>query len=99
MQISMDIARAPMSRAKPESTPKRFHLPHFSLVTLVVVCLSLVGLLGYLDFRTGYEQSLFLFYLVPIALATWFGNRLLGFAFAVASLAAWVASDVAAGVP
>jgi signal transduction histidine kinase len=68
-------------------------------VALLTVCILLVALLGYLDFMTGYEQSLLLFYLVPIALATWFEGLFFGLAFCILSLAAWVVSDIAAGIP
>jgi signal transduction histidine kinase len=56
-------------------------------------------LLGYLDYLTGYEQSLLLFYLVPIALATWFGGLAFGLIFSGLSLCAWVLSDIFAGIP
>lgn len=68
-------------------------------VALTMVCLLAVALLGYLDFLTGYEQSLLLFYLIPIALATWFEGLLFGLTFCALSLGAWVASDIFAGIP
>jgi signal transduction histidine kinase len=70
-----------------------------SRLALVASCLVITGVLGYLDYVTGYEQTFLLFYLAPIALATWFGSFAIGFAFSVSSIAAWVISDVAAGVP
>ncbi len=70
-----------------------------SRLALGVFCLVITGALGYLDYVTGYEQTFLLFYLAPIALATWFGSFGLGFAFSVLSIAAWVVSDVVAGVP
>jgi signal transduction histidine kinase len=70
-----------------------------SRVGLISVCLFLIALLGYLDFLTGYEQSLLLFYLAPIALATWFEGLALGLGLCALSLGAWVASDIAAGIP
>ena len=66
---------------------------------LVAVCLLITAGLGYVDYLTGYEQTFLLFYLVPIGLGTWFGSFWLGFTFSVLSILAWVASDVAAGVP
>jgi signal transduction histidine kinase len=68
-------------------------------VSLAAGCIILICLLGYLDYLTGYEQSLLLFYLVPIALATWFGDLAFGFIFSALSLGAWVMSDVLAGIP
>jgi signal transduction histidine kinase len=67
--------------------------------SLTGACLLLTGLIGYLDYLTGYERSLLLLYLLPVSLAAWFGN----FAFALAMVAVCVSvsvvSDVAAGIP
>jgi signal transduction histidine kinase len=75
--------------------------PRFTLSRkwLVVVCLLLVGIVGYIDYLTGYEHSLHLFYLLPISLAAWFGSFVLGFAVVIISVIAWVLSDLAAGIP
>jgi signal transduction histidine kinase len=70
-----------------------------SPLALGAFCLLITGALGYLDYVTGYEQTFLLFYLAPVALATWFGTFALGLAFSALSIAAWVLSDVAAGVP
>ena len=70
-----------------------------SRLALVTVCVVITAGLGYVDYLTGYEQTFLLFYLVPIALGTWFGGFWLGFTFSVLSILAWVTSDVAAGVP
>ena len=55
-------------------------------------------IVGYLDYLTGYEQSLLLFYLMPIALARWFGGLIFGLIFSVASVITWVVADLLAGV-
>ena len=75
--------------------------PRFTLSRkgLVVVCLFLVGIVGYIDYLTGYERSLLLFYLFPISLAAWFGSLVFGFAIVIISVIAWVLSDLAAGIP
>lgn len=70
-----------------------------SRLGLTMTCVVLIALLGYLDFLTGYEESLLLFYLIPIALATWFEGLVFGLIFGALSLSAWVASDIAAGIP
>src|SRR5947209_2507682 len=67
--------------------------------TLVAVCFVITAGLGYVDYLTGYEQTFLLFYLVPIGVATWFGNFWFGISIAGLSITAWVVSDVAAGVP
>jgi signal transduction histidine kinase len=69
-----------------------------SRAILFTLCLIFIGLLGYLDYLTGYEQSLLLFYLVPIALATWFGGLIFGLFISLISVVAWVASDIFAGI-
>src|SRR5262245_58032636 len=70
-----------------------------SLVILVALCLCAVGIVGYVDYLTGYERPLLLFYLLPIWLATWFGSLRIGLGVAVISVAVSVLSDVAAGIP
>jgi signal transduction histidine kinase len=56
-------------------------------------------LVGYVDYLTGYERSLLLFYLVPISLAVWFGNFAFGLAVVVVCVLVSVLSDLAAGIP
>jgi hypothetical protein len=80
------------------------NLPSFTRLTLsrkalVIVCLFLVGIIGYIDYLTGYERSLLLFYLLPISLAAWFGSLALGLAIVAVSVAVWKLSDLAAGIP
>jgi signal transduction histidine kinase len=71
----------------------------FSRTALVVGCLFFVSIVGYIDYLTGYERSLLLFYLLPISLATWFGSLILGLAIVIVSVAASILSDLAAGTP
>ena len=66
---------------------------------ILSMALLLIGVIGYLDYATGYEQSLLLFYLVPVALAIWFGNVWSGLIFSVLSVSASGVSDVASGIP
>src|SRR4029450_84859 len=66
---------------------------------LIAACLVLVVIIGYIDYVTGYERPLLLFYLLPIALATWFGNLLIGLIISILGIAAWMWSDLAAGIP
>jgi signal transduction histidine kinase len=75
--------------------------PHFtfSRKRLAIVCLLLVGAVGYIDYSTGYERSLLLFYLLPISLAAWFGSLVFGFAIVIIGLTAWVVANRAAGIP
>lgn len=50
-----------------------------------------------IDYLTGYEVSMSLFYLGPIALAAWYSGRRSGFAIALLSCLAWFLADQAAG--
>ena len=71
----------------------------FCWKALVITCLFLVGVVGYVDYLTGYERPLLLFYLLPISLAAWFGTFFMGLGIAVISIAVSMLSDVAAGIP
>jgi signal transduction histidine kinase len=71
----------------------------FSRRFLAVACPVLAGLVGYVDYLTGYERSLLLFYLVPISLAVWFGNFAFGLAIVVLCVVVSGLSDLAAGLP
>jgi signal transduction histidine kinase len=77
------------------------HLPRFLLCwkALLITCLFLVGAVGYVDYLTGYERPLLLFYLLPISLAAWFGGFRTGLGIAVVSVGVSMLSDVAAGIP
>ena len=64
-------------------------------VTLGVV---LVLVLGVVDYKSGYEVSLSLFYLVPIFLVVWYTDGRLGLVLAFASTIAWFTADYSAGL-
>jgi signal transduction histidine kinase len=66
---------------------------------LIATCFSLVAIVGYVDYLTGYERPLVLFYLLPISLATWFEGLLVGLGISVLSIAVSMLSDLAAGIP
>jgi signal transduction histidine kinase len=81
------------------ATLRDFSTFTFSLRFLAVACPVLAGLVGYVDYLTGYERSLLLFYLVPISLAVWFGNFAFGLAIVVVCIVVSGLSDLAAGHP
>src|SRR5438093_10369774 len=66
---------------------------------LIAVCILLVAVVGYIDYVTGYERPLLLFYLLPISLAVWFGSLLFGLSVAVIAIVVWMWSELAAGSP
>ena len=58
---------------------------------------ALLCLVGVADYLTGYEVSFSLFYVIPIALVTWFTTARLGMVFAVASAMVWLIADIVSG--
>jgi diguanylate cyclase (GGDEF)-like protein len=57
----------------------------------------LIGLIGFGDFKTGYEIGSSLFYVIPIAIITWLTNRWLGLAASTVCALVWCLADVASG--
>jgi signal transduction histidine kinase len=97
MEASVELAVPPSLVSKPEAARWGSEFS-FSRVGLSSICVGLIIFLGYLDYLTGYEQSLLLFYLVPIAMAVWFGGLIFGLIFSVFSVGVWTASDIFAGI-
>ena len=64
-----------------------------SLVVLPAA-VFVVGLVGVADFLTGSEISFSIFYVAPIALAAWYGGRLVGIVTAGLACVAWLAADL-----
>jgi diguanylate cyclase (GGDEF)-like protein len=65
----------------------------------VIVGIVLIAGVGAIDLLTGYEIAFSLFYLIPIALITWFAGKQLGIAASICSALAWSIADVMAGHP
>jgi diguanylate cyclase (GGDEF)-like protein len=57
----------------------------------------LVGLIGLLDYATGPELSFAIFYLVPIALAAWWGGFAQGILMSMACAFSWQMVEIAEG--
>jgi signal transduction histidine kinase len=66
---------------------------------VLIGCLFGVCAVGYLDYASGFENSMLLFYLAPIAIATWYSDIWWGVSIALCSVVASWISDVAAGIP
>jgi diguanylate cyclase (GGDEF)-like protein len=58
-----------------------------------------VAMVGGVDYLSGYEVSMSLFYLGPVALAAWYSGGWTGAAIAVISCVGWFMADMAAGHP
>ncbi len=54
---------------------------------------GLLAVITWIDYLTGYELGLFVFYFIPVGLAAWYGSRAAGLALAVASAACWYVAD------
>jgi diguanylate cyclase (GGDEF)-like protein len=55
------------------------------------------GLVGWVDFLTGLDYSMAVFYLIPVSIATWFGGKWIGIAISFASAVAWLLAVLAGG--
>jgi len=62
-----------------------------------VVGITIIGLLGILDYTTGNELTLSLFYLIPIVLVTWVVDRDTGLFMSFISGLALLGAEIAAG--
>jgi diguanylate cyclase (GGDEF)-like protein len=64
---------------------------------IAAIAFALVIFLGVIDYYIGYEISFSLFYLMPIALASWFNKRMFAMIICVFSALVWILADIAAG--
>jgi signal transduction histidine kinase len=65
----------------------------FSKILATALALTIVALIASFDYATG-DFSMALFYVAPVALATWYAGRLSGWCIALTSAAAWLATDL-----
>jgi signal transduction histidine kinase len=65
--------------------------------TQLLLGVSLMILLGIIDFVTGPELSFSIFYVLPISLAAWYINRRAGIAFSLTSAVLWLSADLLGG--
>jgi signal transduction histidine kinase len=69
----------------------------YSKPLLMVLSLALVAVVGVVDWATGYELSIFVFYLIPVALAVWYVGNRFGVLTSLLCVIAWVLADLKAG--
>jgi len=60
-------------------------------------CFLLQGLLGWLDYITGYEMSFFVFYSVPVGIAAWYVGRWPAIGVALGATVSWLLADYFGG--
>lgn len=58
-----------------------------------VVSFVVLAVIGWLDYITGYELGFFIFYFIPVAIASWYCGRRLGLKIAFGSAVVWYLSD------
>jgi diguanylate cyclase (GGDEF)-like protein len=73
------------------------YLSRLDRTSIPALAASGVVLVGTVDYVTGTEVSVSLFYLGPVAFATWYGDRRLGIGIALLSCVAWYIADMVAG--
>ena len=61
------------------------------------VSLLLLALVGIIDYQAGFERSLLVFYLLPVALGTWFVGWRFGVILCALSVTVWIVGDIEAG--
>lgn len=64
---------------------------------IFISCMVGVGVIGIVDYVTGYEVSLSVFYTVPIIVAVWFCGLVRSFIVAALAALTWIMADSAAG--
>lgn len=69
-------------------------LPGWLIAVAAAVVLAIIGVL---DFITGEEMGLSLFYVIPVMLVAWYLGRAAGAAASIVAAATWYAADAASG--
>ena len=64
---------------------------------ILAIAIGTVSILGVIDYFTGSEFSLSLFYLVPITIVAWARNKNTGLAFSVLCATVWLTTNLLAG--
>ena len=72
-------------------------LARCSQPTLIALTWGLLLLVGGVDYLTGYEISVTIFYLLPVSLAAWFVSRRFAVLVSSLSVGIWLAGDIGAG--
>lgn len=72
-------------------------LTHFSQWKILLIAVSCIAIIATVDYVTGYDVSVSIFYLVPVAVASWYSGRHAGISIAVLACISWFTADIAAG--
>jgi len=68
-----------------------------SLAGIWVISLGLVLVIGIGDLYTGTEISTSIFYVMPVAIASWYGNRNVGIVLSIIAALVWLATEIGGG--
>jgi hypothetical protein len=74
-----------------------FSKPKRRQAIICAACLAMLGLLGWVDYITGYELGFFVFYSAPVGLAAWYLGRWPGVGMSLAASVAWSLADSYSG--
>ena len=100
-EICLAAPRVGADRANPLSSAalQRLgqRLARCSRPTLLALTWGLLLLVGGVDYLTGYEISVTIFYLLPVSLAAWFVSRRSAVLVSSLSVGIWLAGDIWAG--
>jgi len=66
-------------------------------VLIYCACLVMLGVLGWLDYITGYELGFFVFYSAPVGIAAWKLGRWPAVVMSLLASAAWAVADSLGG--
>ena len=72
-------------------------LDKMSFASIVAIAVLTTLIVGVADFMIGHEVSTALFYVLPIAIAVWYGSRKLGILVSMLAAATWLITDIGAG--
>ena len=73
------------------------YLERQSKLFFITIGLILVILVGIVDYVTGYEITFSIFYLIPVAMVSWYAGRRYGILISFASAISWFLADITAG--
>jgi K+-sensing histidine kinase KdpD len=66
-------------------------------VWAMAVAAALLAVITWVDYATGYELGLFIFYFVPVSIAAWYAGRRPGIAIALVAALCWYLADRLSG--
>ena len=83
-----------MEMQRTKETAASLNRRNYRKYLLAISCLLVAIVIGWIRFLTGPEFALSLFYILPIALATWYVGRWAGVMVSLASAVSWLVADL-----